>query len=140
MLSSGQDFDKNFLDSKPILKVYLKLSRKNPDFGFLPLPSEPVWLKNLYLRPYCLNKIKIIGTLCNIGPSIISHASIRRTSSVAACCSNDEKKIFQESSSQPSIKNETPNDQRNQKKLNVLSPGDIRGVVSLFVVCGLLFC
>ena len=42
----------------------------------------------------CLNKIKIIGTMCNIGPSIISHASIRRTSSVAACCSNDEKKSF----------------------------------------------
>ena len=46
---SGQDFDKNFLDSKHVLKVYFKLSRKNPDFGFLPLPSEPVWLKTPYL-------------------------------------------------------------------------------------------
>ena len=73
--------------------------------------SKPMFLHRwspCILRSCCLNKIKIIGTLCNIGPSIISHASIRRTSSAVACCSNDEKKIFQESSSQPSIKNETP--------------------------------
>jgi hypothetical protein len=25
--------------------VYFKLSRKNPEFGFLPLSSKPVWLK-----------------------------------------------------------------------------------------------
>ena len=49
MLSSGQDFDKNIFDSKHVLKVYFKPSRKNPDFIFLPLPSKPVWLKNPYL-------------------------------------------------------------------------------------------
>ena len=30
--SSGQDFGKNFLDSKHVLKVYFKPSMKNPDF------------------------------------------------------------------------------------------------------------
>ena len=50
LLSSGQDFDKNFLDSKHVLKVYFKPSRENPDFGFLPLPLMPVWLKNPYLK------------------------------------------------------------------------------------------
>ena len=35
--SSGQDFDKNFLDSKHVLKVYFKPGRKNQDFWFLPL-------------------------------------------------------------------------------------------------------
>jgi hypothetical protein len=49
LLSSGQDFDKNFLASNLVLKMYFKPSRKNPDFGFLPLPSKPVWLKNPYL-------------------------------------------------------------------------------------------
>jgi hypothetical protein len=50
LLSSGQEFDKKFLDSKHVLKVYFKPSRKNPDFGFLPLPSKLVRLKNPYLR------------------------------------------------------------------------------------------
>ena len=50
MLSSEQDFDKNFLDSKLVLKVYLKPSRKNQKNLFLPLPSVPVWLKIRYLR------------------------------------------------------------------------------------------
>ena len=45
LLSSGQDFGKNFLDSKHVLKVYFKPSRKNPYFLFLPLSSQPVWLK-----------------------------------------------------------------------------------------------
>ena len=49
LLSSGQDFGKNFLDSKHVLKVYFNPSRKNPDFLFLPFPSEPVWLKIRYL-------------------------------------------------------------------------------------------
>jgi hypothetical protein len=49
LLSSGQDFDKNFLDLKHVLKVYFKPSWKNPDFGFLPLPSVLVWLKKPYL-------------------------------------------------------------------------------------------
>ena len=50
MLSSGQDFDKNFLDSKHFLKVYFKPSRKNQDFLFLPLPLKPVSLANGHLR------------------------------------------------------------------------------------------
>ena len=50
MLSSGQDFGKTFLDSKHVLKVYFKPSRKNQKFLFLPLPSLPVWLPTHYLR------------------------------------------------------------------------------------------
>ena len=38
LLSSGQDFVKNFLDSKHVLKVYFKPSGKNQDFSFSPLP------------------------------------------------------------------------------------------------------
>jgi hypothetical protein len=49
LLSSGQEFDEKFLDSKHVLKAYFKPSRKNPDFGFLPLPSMLVRLKNPYL-------------------------------------------------------------------------------------------
>ena len=49
MLSSGQDFGKNFLDSKHVLKLYFKPSRKNPYFLFLSLPSEPLWLKICHL-------------------------------------------------------------------------------------------
>ena len=49
-LSSGQDYDKNVLDSKHVLKVYFKPSRKIPDFLFLPLSFELVWLKIGYLR------------------------------------------------------------------------------------------
>ena len=57
-LSSGQEFDKNFLDSKSkhVLKVYFKPSRKNQKNLFLPLPSVPVWLPTRYLsRNDCLN-------------------------------------------------------------------------------------
>ena len=50
MLSSGQEFDEKFIDSKHVLKVYFKPSRKNQDFGFLPLPSKLVRLTNPYLR------------------------------------------------------------------------------------------
>jgi hypothetical protein len=49
LLSSGREFDKKFLHSKHVLKVYFKPSRKNPDFGFIPLPSMLVQLKNPYL-------------------------------------------------------------------------------------------
>ena len=45
MLSSGQEFDEKFLDSKHVLKVYFKPSRKNKDFVFLPVPILPGWLK-----------------------------------------------------------------------------------------------
>ena len=49
MLSSAQEFDKKFLDSKHVLKVYFKPSRKKKYFSFLPLPILPVWLKFLHL-------------------------------------------------------------------------------------------
>ena len=49
MLSSGQDFGKKFLDSKHVLKVYLKPSRKNQKILFLPLSSVLVWLRILHL-------------------------------------------------------------------------------------------
>jgi hypothetical protein len=41
LLSSGQEFDEKFLDSKHVLKP----SRKNKDFIFLPVPILPGWLK-----------------------------------------------------------------------------------------------
>jgi hypothetical protein len=50
LLSSGQEFDEKFLNSKHVLKVYFKPSRKNPDFGFLPLPSNLVRLTNPILN------------------------------------------------------------------------------------------
>jgi hypothetical protein len=53
LLSSGQEFDEKFLDSKHVLKVYFKPSRKNQDFGFLPLPSKLVRLTNPYLISAC---------------------------------------------------------------------------------------
>ena len=40
-LSSWQEFDENFLDSKHLFKS----SRKNKDFVFLPVPILPVWVK-----------------------------------------------------------------------------------------------
>ena len=49
LLSSGQDFDKKFLDSKHVLKVYFKPSRKNQNFWFLPLPSKLASLTNDHL-------------------------------------------------------------------------------------------
>ena len=56
LLSSGQDFNKKFLDSKHVLKVYFKPSRKNKIFLFLPLPSKLASLKNDHLS--ALFKIK----------------------------------------------------------------------------------
>ena len=47
-LSSGQDYDKNVLDSKHVLKVYFKLIRKYEYFVFLPDPILPVWVKTLH--------------------------------------------------------------------------------------------
>jgi hypothetical protein len=49
LLSSEQEFDEKFLDSKHVLKVYFKPSRKNKDFVFLPVPILPGWLKVLHL-------------------------------------------------------------------------------------------
>ena len=46
---TGQEFDEKFLDSKHVLKVYFKSSRKNKDFVFLPVPILPGWLKILHL-------------------------------------------------------------------------------------------
>ena len=52
LLSSWQDFGKNFLDSKRhvYFKAYFKPSRKKSRFWFLPLSSEPVWLKIHHLK------------------------------------------------------------------------------------------
>ena len=47
-----------FLDSKHVLKLYLKPSRKNPKKNFLPLCSELVWLKILHLSIKDHKKIK----------------------------------------------------------------------------------
>ena len=48
--SLGPEFDKIFLDSLHVSNMKFKPSWKNPDFGFLPLPSKPVWLKNDHLN------------------------------------------------------------------------------------------
>ena len=50
LLSSGQHFNNNFLDSKHVLKVYFKPSRKNQDFLILPRPSKLGSMKNDHLR------------------------------------------------------------------------------------------
>ena len=42
--------DKNFLDSKHVLKVYFKPSRKDKDFVFITVPILPVWVKIGYFR------------------------------------------------------------------------------------------
>ena len=61
--SSGKEFDENLLDSKHVLKVFFKPSRKKKDFVFLPVPILPVWLKighligyqiKVSLRAWCL--------------------------------------------------------------------------------------
>ena len=57
-LSSGQEFDENFLDSKHVFKVYFKPSRKNKDFVFLPDPILPGWLKILHLNCYSHFQVK----------------------------------------------------------------------------------
>ena len=52
LLSSGQEFDEKFLESKHVLnfKVYFQPSRKKKYFVFLPLPILPVRLKILHLN------------------------------------------------------------------------------------------
>ena len=87
--NSVLDLGKKFLDSKHVLKVYFKPSRKNSDFGFLPLPSEPDWLKNYHLiyllapewhflsvgmsnfilKSFCL----LIKKVCNVTLSLDKH-------------------------------------------------------------------
>jgi hypothetical protein len=52
LLSSGQEFDERFLDSKHVLKVNCKPSRKNKDLVSLQVPILPGWLKILHLRAY----------------------------------------------------------------------------------------
>ena len=59
MLSSGQEFDEKFLDSKHVLKVYFKPSRKKKYFIFLAIPILPGRLKILHLT----NKSKIMNNL-----------------------------------------------------------------------------
>ena len=51
MLSSGQKFDKKFLESKHVLKVYFKLIRKkNILYTYLPVPILHGRLRILHLR------------------------------------------------------------------------------------------
>ena len=49
LLSLGQEFDEKLLDSKHVLKLIFKPSRKNKDVLFLPDPILNVWLKILHL-------------------------------------------------------------------------------------------
>ena len=49
---SEQDFNKNFIDSKHVLNEYFKPKKKNSDFGFLPLKTWPVFVKNDHLRSH----------------------------------------------------------------------------------------
>ena len=58
MLSSGQEFDEKLLDSKHVLKVIFKPSRKYNDFSFLPDPILLCWLK-------ILHSIHIVHTAIN---------------------------------------------------------------------------
>ena len=64
MLSSGKEFDEKFLDSKYVLKMYFKPSRKNENFVFLPDPILPVWLKILHLIELII--FKKMATLCAV--------------------------------------------------------------------------
>jgi hypothetical protein len=66
LLSSGQEFDEKFLDSKHVLKVYFKPSRKKINFVFLPLPILPVRLKILHLTGFC--KIERGGRIGGMPP------------------------------------------------------------------------
>ena len=55
-----------------VLKVYFKPSRKNLDFGFLPLPSKPAWLKNDHLTLYFrFSKISVIRGLPVLEPFML---------------------------------------------------------------------
>jgi hypothetical protein len=63
LLSSEQEFDEKFLDSKHVLKVYFKPSRKNQNFGFLPLSSKLVRLTNPYLMPKVPYSYEVNGKL-----------------------------------------------------------------------------
>ena len=70
LLSSGQDFGKKFLDSKHVLKVYLKTSRKSQIFLFLPLSSVLVWLRIPHLRG--IDIIKMIYNV-HLQPTIYAY-------------------------------------------------------------------
>jgi hypothetical protein len=60
LLSSGQEFDEKFLDSKHVLKVNFKPSRKQKYFVLLPVPILPGRLKILHLKQllYPMSQIK----------------------------------------------------------------------------------
>ena len=46
-----------FLPFIPFYKMYFKPSRKNTNFGFLPLPSMTIWLKNDHLNGWSLSEL-----------------------------------------------------------------------------------
>jgi hypothetical protein len=50
LLSSRQDFGKNVLDSKHVLKVYFKPSRKNKDFFIFTTSLCACLAQNLLLK------------------------------------------------------------------------------------------
>ena len=62
MLSSGQEFDEKVLDSKHVLKVIFKPSRKNKDLLFLPDPILAGWLKIVHLihSKFKMSNIKFV--------------------------------------------------------------------------------
>ena len=68
LLSSGQEFDEKFLDSKHVLKVYFKPSRKNRKNLLLPLSSELLWLKilHLYLAFHVRTNVRQMRLLENV--------------------------------------------------------------------------
>ena len=74
MLSSGQNFGKKFLDSKHVLKVYFKPSRKNQIFLFEPLSSVLVWLKILLLSAY--NKTILFILICFLERCVMSRYDV----------------------------------------------------------------
>ena len=63
MLSSGQEFDEKFLDSKHVLKVDFKPSRKNQDNLFSPLPLLPVFLAHGHSEDYIAEMPVKLGLL-----------------------------------------------------------------------------
>ena len=58
-----------FLDSNHVLKVYLKPSRKNQEFLFLPLSSVPVLLKIRFLKHLFFSAVDkgVLGMLGVLG-------------------------------------------------------------------------
>ena len=75
MRKSGQEFAKKLLDSKHVLKVIFKPSRKNKDFVYLKDPILPVWVKILHLSCYTkyLEYITLATRLLQAGAKVDLH-------------------------------------------------------------------